>query len=84
MTEGKKQPPSTRQLLELVNTVENYVDVIKPLLTMINDNPTVDMNECLSIDKMARDKLTKMARLLMAATDSEAFSKPTFMIGDDK
>lgn len=83
MTEAK-QPPSTRQLLELVNTVEHHIEAIKPLLTMALDNPTVDMNDCLNFDKTARYKLTLMTRLLMAATSSEAFSKPSFMIGGEE
>jgi hypothetical protein len=80
LTEHKQLSPA--QLLDLVNVVEQHVNHIKPLLTMILNNPTVDLPQYLSYDKIAREKLTKMTRLLMAAASEKDFSTISFMLED--
>ena len=83
MTEGKK-PLTFVQLLDLITEVEKQVDYVKPLLTLILSNTCVDMNWQLQFDRIAREQLTKMARMLVAAANDKDFSTVSFMIGEDK
>jgi hypothetical protein len=82
MTENK-QPLSTVQLLDLITVVEHHIDHIKPLLQMTLNNPTVGMKDYLQYDKTARETLTKMTRMLMAAASDKDFNIISFMLNDE-
>jgi hypothetical protein len=85
MTESStKKPLSSVQLLDLITEVERQVDYVKPLLTLILNNPCVDMSNQLHFDKIAREQLTKMTRILVAAANDKDFSTVSFMLEDDK
>lgn len=85
MTEAStKKPMSSVQLLDLITEVERYVDYVKPLLTLILNNTCVDMNNQLQYDKTAREQITKMTKMLVAAANDKDFSTVSFMIGEDK
>ena len=82
MTEGKK-PLSSGQLLDLMMVMEKNVDAIKPLPEMATSNPTCDMNDVLIFDRLARQKLGKMTRMLMATANEKDFGTISFMLDED-
>lgn len=84
MTEAStKKPMSSVQLLDLITEVERYVDYVKPLLTLILNNTCVDMHWQVQYDKTAREQITKMTKMLVAAANDKDFSTVSFMIGEE-
>lgn len=81
LTENKRQLTST-QLLDLITVVEQNVDAIKPLLQLVTSNPTVSMNDILTFDRIARERLGRLTRMLIAAASEKDFSTINFLLDE--